>query len=442
MKEKIAGILVCIFLLTTSVSSSPITTSKINSAYNNMETKGTSENLINGAWYEIENNITILHLNGSFHEMGYQIGYFLKDKILQNLRALSEYSSINDTFRIWNIQKNYIPNEIADYIQGTADAIGLSYDDVGSTWIWEQTCSNPGCSSYIADGPATKNNEIIHVYSNDYPFRPKDPITGQCILGDPVLIVAKPDNGNAFMYPTFAGYVVESGVNEKGISICNLYSYTNDTNDYGTPGLVRVFEVLIHASTIEEAVNILDTNRTYGYNFLVSDGNTNQGYVIEQTANITYVGRWNDTCESEHPFYALDHVVRRVNHFINPETAATQRDYYNLKDLRYLLQLNLGNIFEWYRYKAISSACQKYIGNLDLNNSLSLLRDVYLGKYGGVIWYIIKNTYLKNANSWYQWSYSPNTGDMLICYASQDEVPSKNPIHHFNFFELLESEPP
>jgi hypothetical protein len=63
------------------------------------------------------------------------------------------------------------------------------------------------------------------------------------------------------MYPTFAGYVVECGVNEKGISICNLYAYTNDTNDYGTPGLIRVFEVLIHASTIEEAVTILNENR-------------------------------------------------------------------------------------------------------------------------------------------------------------------------------------
>ncbi len=40
--------------------------------------------------------------------------------------------------------------------------------------------------------------------------------------------------------------------------------------------------------------------------------------------------------------------------------------------------------------------------------------------------------------SWYQWSYSPKTGDMLICYASKDKTASENPIHHFNLFDLLE----
>ena len=82
------------------------------------------------------------------------------------------------------------------------------------------------------------------------------------------------------------------------------------------------------------------------------------------------------------------------------------------------------------------------MGDLNLLNALLLIRDVYLGKHGGLGWYIIKNIRLKNFNSWYQWSYSPKTGDMLICYASQDRVASLNPIHHFNFFELLEQKPP
>ena len=398
-------------------------------------------NLLNSSWFEESDGIKILHLNGSFYKMGYQLGYFLKYEILRNLRGLLDTMPSEESFELWTIQKNYIPQEIVDYIQGTADAIGLSFDDVGCIWIWERKCALH-CSSLIADGPATKSNEIIHVYSLDFPIRPKDPVTGLCALGDPVLIVAKPDNGYAFMYPTFAGYVVESGVNEKGISISNTASPCNDENDYGAPVGTRVFEVLFHASNIEEAINILNKNRTFGYDFLVSDVNKNIGYVIEQTANLTYIGLWNDTSESKRPFYQLDNILRRTNCFINPETAATQRVYYNLKDLRYLLHFKFGNIYEWYRYRAISNGCQKYIGDLDLNNALKLIRDVYLGKHGGVIWYIIKNTSLKAANSWYQWSYSPKTGDMLICYASQDKVASKNPIHHFNFFELLEKEPP
>jgi len=78
MKNKLLGIFAYIFLLTTSVIFSPITTSITESAYNNIETKVTSENLIDGAWYEFKNNIRVLHLNGSFYEMGYQAWIFFK----------------------------------------------------------------------------------------------------------------------------------------------------------------------------------------------------------------------------------------------------------------------------------------------------------------------------------------------------------------------------
>lgn len=399
-------------------------------------------NLLNDGWFEEKDGIKILHLQGTFYEMGYQLGYFLKYEIIRNLRGFGLTENISE---LWNIQKNYISNESIDYIQGTADAIGLSFDDVGCIWIWERNCSLH-CSSVIADGPATKSNEIIHVYSLDFPDRPKDPITGICVLGDPVLIVAKPENGHAFMYPSFAGYVVESGVNEKGIVISNTASPCKDENDYGAPVGIRIFEALFQASNLEEAVDIINKNTTYGYNFLISDVNKNTGYILEQTANLSYLGIWNDTSESEGSFYQLNHILRRTNCFINTETSATQRKYYDLKDLRYLLHFNLWPRYEWYRYKAISNGYQKYSEDLeqglDLTSALFLIRNVYLGKYGGIIWYIIKNIVLRKANSWYQWSYSPKTGDMLICYASQDKVASKNPINHFNFFELLEREPP
>jgi len=440
MNKKIIVFCLCALLISISANAKMIespNTEKLT------ENKIQKIDIINKGWVEDSNGVKILHLNGSFYEMGYQLGHFLKYEIIRNLRGfgLSDTISKNESFRLWNIQKNYVPDEIVDYIQGTADATGLTFDEIGCIWIWEKNCSL-SCSSVIAEGPATKSNDVIHVYSLDFPVRPVDPITGLCVLGDPVLIVAKPDSGYGFMYPTFAGYVVESGVNEMGISLSNTASPCKDENDYGAPIGIRLLDALIQSSNLEEAINILNTNRTYGYDILISDLNENKGYVIEQTANLSYLCAWNDTNESKRPFFQLDHVIRRTNHFINPETAATQRDYYNLKDIRYLLHFKFGNMYEWYRYKAISSGYQKYIGDLDLNNALSLIRDVYLGKHGGVIWYIIRNTVMKDWGSWYQWSYSSKTGDMLICYASQDKMASENPIHHFNFYEMLEEELP
>jgi len=65
-----------------------------------------------------------------------------------------------------------------------------------------------------------------------------------------------------------------------------------------------------------------------------------------------------------------------------------------------------------------------------------------VSKSGGLTWLFLKKFVLKNFNAWYQWSFCPKTGDMLICYASADKSASENPINHFNFFELLEKEPP
>jgi len=84
--------------------------------------------------------------------------------------------------------------------------------------------------------------------------------------------------------------------------------------------------------------------------------------------------------------------------------------------------------------------CQKHLGELDLNNVLSLFRDVYLGKNGGVPWYLIRHMSMDMRGPWYQWSYSPKTGDMLICYADPDNWASENSVHHFNFYELLDKE--
>lgn len=437
--KKILVVFFIFLMLTLSVNA------KINSISEYSHSKKNDRldvNIFNKGWMEEIDGVKVLHLNGSFYEMGYQLGSFLKYEILRNLRAfgLSDLKLKNETCRLWSIQKNYVSDELVDYIQGTADAAGVSFDDVGCIWVWEKNCSL-SCSGYMAEGSATSSNEIIHVYSLDFPVSPVDPVTGFSVLNDPVMIVGKPDSGNAFMYPSFAGYVVESGMNAEGIVISNTASPCKDENDYGSPVGIRLLEALYKTSNIDDTVDILNQNRTYGYDYLISDVNTNSVYVLEQTANITYLGRWNDSCESKHPFFQLDHIIRRTNCFINPETAATQRDYYNLKDIRYLLKFKFGNFYEWCRYKAISMGCQKYLGDLDLNNALSLFRDVYLGKNGGLSWYIVRHMFMDMWGPWYQWSYSPKTGDMLICYADPVNWASENPVHHFNFYELLEEEP-
>jgi len=170
MIKKITVFCLCVLLINISVNAK---TTELSNVENFTESKIEKYDIINKGWVEESDGVKILHLNGSFYEMGYQLGYFLKYEIVKNLRAfgLLETKQKNESSKLWNIQKNYISLELVDYIQGTADAIGLSFDDVGCIWIWERNCSLH-CGSYIADGPATKSNEIIHVYSLDFPVRP------------------------------------------------------------------------------------------------------------------------------------------------------------------------------------------------------------------------------------------------------------------------------
>jgi hypothetical protein len=213
-------------------------------------------------------------------------------------------------------------------------------------------------------------------------------------------------------------------------------------------------KVLDHAATAEEALDILDTHKTIGFNLIVADANVPIGYAVEQTANLAYVGTWNDPIESTSPCYSMDHIVRRTNFFVHPDLAATQRYEYNPLSFPRWWMWKLGIIdkdtfmVEYSHYKALSEGMQKQWGNLDLNTTMSILRDVYTYDTD-VMWFKIFHKILWILHGWedlyppvHQWVACPETGDLLISFARHGELACVCPVHYFNFYELLEAEPP
>ena len=76
-------------------------------------------NILSKASIEIIDNVTILILSGSYYEMGYQHGFLLKEQVNQNYRAVMNFAeqkgvTVDELVRIWNIMKNYIPQEYLD----------------------------------------------------------------------------------------------------------------------------------------------------------------------------------------------------------------------------------------------------------------------------------------------------------------------------------------
>lgn len=400
----------------------------------------------NNSWIEEKNGIQIVHLNGSFYQMGFQQGFFLKEKIIENLRGFKHYIleqgiPFSEFIEVWNIQKNYITQETINYIQGISDGASVSFEDIAFMWVWEGVLYFQ-CTSFACWGNATNNSELIHVRSLDWPDDIIDPISGKYAEENSVIIIGKPDHGYSFMYPTFAGYGVEDGINENGISVCDLWSSNNDQTVYGSPMNIRLFEALFNSYSIEDAINIINSNKTFGYNFIVTDAKNPIGYLIETTANHTYIGTWNSNSESTPPFWQIKEVIRRGNMFIDPLLASTQRGIYNPRDIRYILGLENGFSFyaNWLRYKAMSNGIESNLGNINLNNSIEIMRNLYSGEYD-FIWKIFCNIYPDLPSRW-QFSTNPKTGDMLLSFADKNNKAHQNPIFHYNFYELLNSEPP
>ena len=77
---------------------------------------------------------------------------------------------------------------------------------------------------------------------------------------------------------------------------------------------------------------------------------------------------------------------------------------------------------------------------MDLNNSMKMLQNVYLGKTD--LLFNIFQKYSLFVQPLHQWVATPKSGDMLVCFASKEKIASENPYHHFNLFQLFNSEPP
>ena len=325
---------------------------------------------------ELDDGFKILHVSGSNYEMGYQHGDLLKEEIEINLRAQLSYFEehgwpYDDILATGYAMNEFLPSCYKEEMQGMADGAGenISLNDIivlnTIPAIFNHAGKeNKSCCEVALWGPNTKNGELYHIRGWDWTFKIQDPVTGRYFQSTQVLIVRNPEEGYASADPDWAGHIFSwGGVNEKGIAIGETTCYTDDYTFDGISSAFRMRMVLDFASTYQEAINIMSENRTDGWNFIISDGNTPEGFAMEQTKTILYVGEWDDPTENNDPFWKVEGLVRRVPFFINPETAATQPGRQELYTgaigfILWLLHKN-GAYGCWSFYRVISQAVEK-----------------------------------------------------------------------------------
>ena len=442
MKKKLVGLFLCMILLI------PITAAVIQG--------DDSCKYLEGGWLEECDGVKILHVNGSYYQMGYQQGSFLQDEIKQNIRMMDSWLeqrgfSYDDLLALWAVMKEYLPEMYKDEMQGMADSVDVSFEQIAVYNTWPAVINHVlvSCCGSAAWGSATLDGKLYFMRSLDI-LHPgwgiTDPETGTLFRENQVLIVRNPDDSYASVYPCSAGAVYSwGGMNEQGIAIESNTCLTYDSTFHGISAAFRMRMVLDSAASAEEAISIINAKRTCGWNFILSDGKIPRGYVIEQTANLLYVGVWFDPIESIDPFWEIEDVVRRCVMFNSPACAATQqeRKQYDPSGLDGFLLFLLGkNLYfpVWCKYKALSQEIEKQYAALDVNSTMSLLRDVYLGKTDFLF---AITQILSSFKALHQWVACPQTGDIVISFADRDtDTACKNPVYYLNFFDLLHAEPP
>lgn len=408
--------------------------------------KSDVSSLLDGGHLELVDGVKILFINGSYYEMGYQHGFLLKDEIHENVRAFIQHaemvSSYDTLLDIWNTTKPYVPSCYIEEMQGIADGANISFEKLAVSYMYIIDVDIM-CFTYAAWLDATKDGRLYHVRSLDFSLVIKDPVTGKYIQENSILIVRKPDNGLKSILPSIAGWInFYQGINEKQVVIGVQVCWSSDQTLKGVPTKFKVQKILDSAEDADEALKILTSNKTLGWNYIISDAKTRVGYAVETTANHTYVGTWDNSIEGKHPFWKIKNVVRRTNFFIDPTMASTQRTRYHPGGLIGFLKLFTGGTFFalWRKYTSMSKEIQKNWGDIDLNSSISLLRRVYTGKTDLFMFIFICLNKRGILSDFHQWSACLETGDFVISFADAESYAHETQLHYFNINELFETD--
>jgi hypothetical protein len=307
--------------------------------------------LLKGAFLEQpagENHPPILHIEGSHYEMGFQQGYLLADRIAEvyssfftftaylyqihkgeemvvldqtQLKAFYELLIQQSKKYFLSVIQDKAP-ELLEEIQGMADGLAakgssFGFDDIIAMAALvdvadnqnilfydffelprnevETPISGMGCSGFAAWGSATFDGRIIHGANQDLP--------SYGILDQTIVIVAKPDTGNAFLQISFPGWFTMSGMNEAGISTNEMASPSSDTNLMENPEIPHTLHmrmIVQYANNLEEAKETIQIyGGASGWNILVSDSNTREAVDIEcSTLKIGPVYPWDNPSTS------------------------------------------------------------------------------------------------------------------------------------------------
>lgn len=228
------------------------------------------------------NRITILHLSGSPYEMGFQHGRLLKGEVRQAvyqiLSRASFFVSGAALDEVYDLMVPFIPLEEQQEMRGLAHGAGLPLQLIHRVHALPELSEYKGrkqfahklpgtsCSNLAAFGKATGGRGVLQLRVLDW----------NRSLGTqqwPVILVHRPDIGNASVTFSFAGFIgCVSGMNDQQMAFGEKgeASSSEETLE-GIPFVFLFRKLMRQSNTLDEAIQLIEkARRTCAYSYVIS----------------------------------------------------------------------------------------------------------------------------------------------------------------------------
>ena len=276
--------------------------------------------------------LPILHLRGTPGEMGYQHGRLLADQVRVSYRAyVNEYAiqdeemTLEELLGIYGQAEPFIPECYLEEMHGISEGSGAPIDVVRAFHILPTLWHCSGCAVM---NEATRDGKLYHYRSLDHTLTIGHTVKAQ---DNACLTVWEQDGRIPVVAPSWIGALgLVSGMSGAALSMGEMGSHCEDESFEGRPMWFQMREVLSRAENLAEGRKLMeDYVSDCGFNFILTDGKHPDALAIEVTHTKAVFFGPGDPAEDVPPHFAIPNAVRRVNHFVSPELAATQRPNYD-----------------------------------------------------------------------------------------------------------------
>jgi hypothetical protein len=259
------------------------------------------------------NGWTLVHLEGTPSEIGFQNGYLLSSEILE-LKNVEALELSHDNKKTWaffraaakNVLWPHIETEYREELQGIVagvnakgvkldlwDIVALNASLEWSYFVQEQKKAKKPvtaehCSAFVATGSYTKDGKVIIAHNNWTGYLDGERWT--------IAYDIAPAKGNRFIMDGLAGVIHSAddfGINSAGIMITETtISGFHGFDVNGIPEFVRARKAMQYANSIDDFARIMKEGNNGGYanNWLVADRKTNEVASLE--LGLKHVNLW------------------------------------------------------------------------------------------------------------------------------------------------------